>query len=120
MAAGTLLVQGILYEYIHVYPGGGGPTIRLTNEEIARIPVQQLRPRYINPEFTVMFLPQPGIFLSERLPTVTLLNMTICPSNRAQALAMALHPRLGQDSPLHNLDQELLEKITAMSLLKDD
>ena len=112
-------MQGILYESIVVYPGGGNPPVRLTNEEIARIPVQQLTIGYntrFSKVFTVMYLPQPGTFLSERFPAVTRIDMTICPSNRAQALAMALHPRLGQDSPLHNLDQELLEKITAMSL----
>ena len=36
-------------------------------------------------------------------------------SNRAQALAMGLHPRLGKNSPVAMLDQELVMKITTLS-----
>jgi hypothetical protein len=118
MAAGKILVQGMLYELIHaVADNEEGEELEygLTYEEIARIPLDQLEIRFgrFAEHLTTARLPHPT-FLSERMPAVTRLDMRYCRSNTIMALAMGLDGRLGKDSPLRMINHELLEKILDM------
>jgi hypothetical protein len=123
MTAGKILVQGMLYELIYAIVDdeeGEEREYGLTYEEIARIPLDQLEIRYgrFAEHFTTARLPHP-IFLSERLPAVTRLDMRYCRSNTLMALAMGLDGRLGKNSPLRVLNHELLEKILDMRFPMD-
>lgn len=110
------MIEGRTYGGAIAGFGGGAETaglLILTDEELARVPADNARITFGRSRSSTGVVFQ-ATFLSERLPNTNRLTMTCC--SKTLALAMGMHPRLGQDSPLRMLDTVTLDYIRELTM----
>lgn len=91
----------------------------LTDEDIARIPWNQVKGKGFLEKNRIFSLPR--TYLNVWLPNVYLIWMTLVDKKEiALYVAMGLHPRLGEKSLLMRLDKELVQKIIEATFRGDD
>ena len=107
------MIEGRTYGGAFARTVNGEPFVPLTDEELARVPIDNARVTFGRSR-SITGIIFPPTFLSDRFPETNRLTMVYC--SKTLALAMGMHPRLGQDSPLRMLDTVTLDNICKLTM----
>ena len=104
------MIEGRTYGGAFARTVNGEPFVPLTDE---RFPIDNARVTFGRSR-SITGIIFPSTFLSDRFPETNRLTMVYC--SKTLALAMGMHPRLGQDSPLRMLDTVTLDNICKLTM----